>query len=117
MGTEIAHLIKTHSGLQLHSIVDIKRGTSSVPVYTEVTDIPFSQIDGIIDFSPPELFRVLLQASVENGKPFVSGTTGLSEKDKKLIGSAAKRIPVLWAPNMSLGVAFVKKLLREFQVL
>ena len=117
MGTEIVSLIKTHPRMQVHSIVDIKRASSSVPVYTEVTDIPFSQIDGIIDFSSPELFRMILHSAVESGKPFVSGTTGLAEKDRKLLASAAKKIPVLWSPNMSLGVAFVKKLLKEFHVL
>ncbi len=44
----------------------------------------------------------------------VSGTTGLTAKDKKLIDSAAKKVPVLWAPNMSVGIAFFKSLLRSF---
>ncbi|MBX9766068.1 MAG: 4-hydroxy-tetrahydrodipicolinate reductase [Bdellovibrionales bacterium] len=117
MGTEILSILQAHPDFQAHSIVDIKRGPSRVPVYTEVGDIPFSQIDGVIDFSSPELFRSILKGAADNGKPFVSGTTGLSDSDQKFLTTCSKKIPVLWAPNMSLGVAFIKKLLAEFQFL
>jgi 4-hydroxy-tetrahydrodipicolinate reductase len=62
------------------------------------------KVDIVIDFSSPEGFRTTLDWCVKNKKPLVSGTTGLSAKDKKDMTKAAKKIPILWAANMSLGV-------------
>jgi 4-hydroxy-tetrahydrodipicolinate reductase len=68
----------------------------------------------VIDFSSPEGFSKSLQACVQLGIPFVSGTTGLSAEQKKKLQLAAKKIPVVWSPNMSLGVAVLKKAIRLF---
>ena len=46
----------------------------------------------------------MLDESVKQAKPLVIGTTGFSEKQLALIGEAAQNIPVLHAPNMSVGV-------------
>lgn len=67
--------------------------------------------EAIIDFSSPELMRRTLKVALSAGVPFVSGTTGLSTKDKKELQAAGKKIPVLWSPNMSLGIAVVKRAL------
>jgi len=69
--------------------------------------------DVLIDFSLPEGFRARLQECVANKTPLVSGTTGLTEHDFKQLDEAAKVIPVLWAPNMSLGVNLLFKLTEE----
>jgi 4-hydroxy-tetrahydrodipicolinate reductase len=43
----------------------------------------------------------------------VCGTTGLSESDRALLDDAAKTVPVLWAPNMSLGVQVLAELVEQ----
>lgn len=63
-----------------------------------------SQIDGVIDFSLPDLFIKSLEWSVRNKKPFVSGTTGLSSSQKKALKTAGKTIPVFYGENMSGGI-------------
>jgi 4-hydroxy-tetrahydrodipicolinate reductase len=63
----------------------------------------------VIEFSSLEGFEEALAACVEAKIPFVSGTTGLEEKHFAHLEKAAKKIPVLWASNMSLGVALLKK--------
>ena len=68
----------------------------------------------VIDFSSPEFFDKILDWSVSNEVPFVSGTTGLTDEQFNNLSNAGKKIPVLWAPNMSLGVAFVNKLISKF---
>lgn len=60
--------------------------------------------DVVIDFSQPAGFDVALASAVEQGKPFVSGTTGLSEEQFGALDEAAASIPVLWAANFSIGV-------------
>lgn len=74
-------------------------------------------VDVLIDFSLPEGFAQALAWCVKNKTPFVSGTTGLSDKDKKQLKEAAKTIPVLYSANMSLGIAVMSAMLEQFQAL
>ena len=62
------------------------------------------RVDALIDFTAPAATRIAIQACLETGSGLVIGTTGLSDEDHKLIDEAARTIPILQAPNMSLGV-------------
>lgn len=73
-------------------------------------------VDVAIDFSSVEIFSENLQWCIKHKIPLVSGVTGISESQKKQLQAAAKKIPLLWAPNMSVGVAMVKKLLQEISI-
>ena len=66
--------------------------------------------DVIIDFSLPEACEKLLEASLKNPKPLVIGTTGLSVHQLNLMEQASQKMPILYATNMSLGVALLNKL-------
>ncbi len=68
----------------------------------------------VVDFSSLDFFSDILSWCVENKVPFVSGTTGLSESQFSDLDQASNKIPVLWAPNMSIGVAFINKLLKHY---
>lgn len=57
-----------------------------------------------IDFSSHEATTAHVLAAAEAGCAMVIGTTGFSDAEKTLIANAAKKIPVVLAPNMSLGV-------------
>lgn len=58
----------------------------------------------LIDFTTPSSMRHWLKTCSDRGIAMVIGTTGLQEKDHAAIDRAATRIPILQAPNMSLGV-------------
>lgn len=64
----------------------------------------------LIDFTNPTAMRGWLEVCCERGIAFVSGTTGLSADDEAALDRAAKKIAVLHATNMSLGVAVLNKL-------
>ncbi len=66
--------------------------------------------DVIIDFSAPPATVVLLQKAVEKKVPLVIGTTGFSDDQKLLIQKASETIPVVFSPNMSVGVNLLFKL-------
>ena len=66
--------------------------------------------DVLIDFSTPDATMKRLAEAVEKGVAVVIGTTGLSDAQKAEIESASKKIPVLLAPNMSVGVNLLFKL-------
>jgi len=69
--------------------------------------------DVIIDFSLPEACELLLEAAIKNPKPLVIGTTGLSMHQLNLLKEASELMPILYATNMSLGVALLNKLVHE----
>ncbi len=60
--------------------------------------------DVLIDFSFPSVTLKHVQLAGELKKSMVIGTTGLSDNDGERIRQAALAIPIVWSPNMSLGV-------------
>lgn len=70
-----------------------------------------AQADCLIDFTRPEGTLHHLQLARAAGCGMVIGTTGFSAEEKAAIGAAAQSIPVVFAPNMAVGVNAVFKLL------
>ncbi len=66
--------------------------------------------DCIIDFSAPAATMEILKIALKAGKPIVTGTTGLSPEQKAEIEKASSFIPVLFSPNMAVGVNMLFKL-------
>lgn len=64
----------------------------------------------MVDFSTPDALRASIGRAVSAGIPLLVGTTGLIEEHDELIADAAKTIPILQAPNTSLGVALLADL-------
>lgn len=60
--------------------------------------------DVAIDFSFHEVTPALAEACAEAGRPLVIGTTGHTAEERSRIEAAAKKIPVVWAGNYSVGV-------------
>lgn len=67
--------------------------------------------DVLIDFTLPEASLAYLDFCCAENKAIVIGTTGFSEQQREQIKCAAEQIPVLFAPNMSVGVNLSLKLL------
>ncbi len=69
--------------------------------------------DVVIDFTTPESSLQTLQVCAEKGKAVVVGTTGFSPKQRKEIEQIGKKIPCVVAPNMSIGVNVLFKLVAD----
>ena len=67
--------------------------------------------DCVIDFTLPEGSLAHLELARQHGKAMVIGTTGFNADQKREIQRAAETIPVVFAPNMAVGVNAVFKLL------
>jgi 4-hydroxy-tetrahydrodipicolinate reductase len=63
-----------------------------------------NNFDVLIDFTRPEATRRYIDACVLAGKPMVIGTTGFSTDELQAMEAAAKQIPIVFAPNFSVGV-------------
>jgi len=68
------------------------------------TENSFKNANVIIDFTVPECTFEVLKIAVKLKKRVVIGTTGFSKKEENLIKKYAKKIPILKAGNMSLGI-------------
>ena len=64
----------------------------------------FKKAKVIVDFTVPKCTLQILRIAVKQKKRVVIGTTGFSKKEEKLIKNLSKKIPILKAGNMSLGV-------------
>ena len=69
------------------------------------------QIDVLIDFTRPQGTLVHLELCRQAGVGMVIGTTGFEADGKAAIAAAAEHIPVVFAPNMAVGMNAVFKLL------
>ena len=73
------------------------------------TEAPPDDAGVLIEFTTPE-------ATVEHlsyGLPHVIGTTGLSDRQLAQVEEAAKSVPVVFAPNMSVGVNLLREVVRD----
>lgn len=104
-----------------HEGVRVVAGTSrraaahgEIPVRASLGEaLAETAADAVIDFSSPEACVAAAREAAERGLPFVSGTTGLGDADFAALREAAGRIPLLHAPNMSVGIQLLLRLVEE----
>jgi len=75
---------------------------SSIPVVVSLDDAP--PHDAVIDFSSPNLTEQIAKSAASHGVALIVGTTGISPDGIAALHAAAKDIPVIYSPNMSIGV-------------
>jgi len=84
-------------------------GTIRIPLVTELPPL-LSESDVVIDFSSPSAALQHADEVTAAGRSMVIGTTGLTTEGLDRIRLLSERIPILLAPNMSLGVNLLFKL-------
>jgi 4-hydroxy-tetrahydrodipicolinate reductase len=106
MGQQLILSAKKQKNLQLISITENKlinkKISGLIPELNSET--AFKNTNIIIDFSIPECTLEVLKIASKLKKRVVIGTTGFSKKEEILIKKHSKRIPILKAGNMSLGI-------------
>jgi 4-hydroxy-tetrahydrodipicolinate reductase len=80
--------------------------------YSSLEDVQ-TPVDLLIDFTLPGGPRIAAEWCAQSGVALLSGTTGLASSDIVALKNAALKIPVLWAPNLSHGVALMTALVRQ----
>lgn len=81
-------------------------------IYTTLDEFT-DETDVIIDFSNHNSTAALLNYCTARNFPVVIATTGQTEEEKKMIAEAAKKIPVFFAANMSVGIAVLADIARK----
>jgi 4-hydroxy-tetrahydrodipicolinate reductase len=64
----------------------------------------FASADVVIDFTIPAASVAHAQFAAAHGKALVIGTTGFDDAQTAALEAAGQRVPIVWAPNMSLAV-------------
>ena len=85
-------------------------GRLGIPITADLAPL-VDRFDLLIDFTKPAVTIAHLALCRSASKAMVIGTTGLSTEQKAEIAAGAARIPIVFAPNMSVGVNLCLKLL------
>lgn len=94
----------------LHAIDEFKYPVDkSLHVSTDTEEL-LKNSDVVIDFTIAKGTEALLEVAMDIPKPLVIGTTGLSAHQQNLLKEASLKMPILYATNMSLGVAVLNRL-------
>ena len=72
-----------------------------------------SSADVVIDFTRPEASLEYLKLCEAHQVKYVIGTTGFSDQEKQIILEASKTIPIVFAPNMSVGINLLISLVEK----
>jgi 4-hydroxy-tetrahydrodipicolinate reductase len=106
MGQQLIKSSKSNSNFKLVSLTEnIKINKKFNGIKPEPnTEAAFKKADIIIDFTIPKCTMEVLKIASKLKKRVVIGTTGFTQKEDKIIKNYSKKIPILKAGNMSLGV-------------
>lgn len=85
---------------------------NQIPITTDLAAVA-GQADVVIDFSGHHGTAGNAPRCAEWGLPMVIGTTGLSDDERSAVEAAAKKIAIVMAPNMSLGVNLLFSMVEE----
>lgn len=110
MGLELQSLLReNYAGGEIAALVDSKGGDYIYTSFDQVTEPG----DIVVDFSFHSATAAAVSFALSHNLPLVVGTTGHTDGEKQCILDAAKKIPVFYSGNMSLGIAVLCKLVKE----
>jgi len=103
--------VKVVLGLESSGHPDVGKKIDDVQVLDDIQKI--NECDCLIEFTTPDATISHLKSLVNNKKPVVIGTTGLTDAQQDELKEASKIIPVVLAPNMSVGVNLLFELVKS----
>jgi 4-hydroxy-tetrahydrodipicolinate reductase len=114
MARRVQALIPAFEGFELLGLVSrIRPENDPATEWFGSLEDADASADLLIDFTLPGGARVAANWCAANEVAILSGTTGLTGDDISALEGAASKVPVLWAPNLSEGVALMTALVRQ----
>ena len=106
MGQQIIKASKRMRGFKIYSLTEYKKINKKIAGIEPQLNSKdaFKKTDVIIDFTIPKCTFEVLKIASKLKKKVVIGTTGFTKKEENLIKKYSKKIPILKAGNMSLGI-------------
>ena len=106
MGQQIIKSVRSNKNFKIVSLTENKKINKKINgiKLTVNSENAFRQANIIIDFTIPKCTFEILKIASKLKKRVVIGTTGFTKNEEKLIQKFSKKIPILKAGNMSLGI-------------
>lgn len=120
MGRTICTLVQEDPAFTLAGVVERSEFAAglaalSCPVSQNVEEL-LQSLDGkavVVDFTAPEVSLATARSVAKFGAAHVIGTTGFTNEQKQELAKLAESCRMFWAPNMSIGVNVLLKVLPE----
>lgn len=115
MGRAIARLAKEHHFVVVGALsapTDAGIEVEGVRVESDPTSA-IENAEVVIDFSHPAAVTALASACRARAIPLVSGTTNLPDDAQRALEDVSRVAPMMWAPNMSLGVQLLAEIVEQ----
>tara|TARA_B100000035_G_scaffold185977_1_gene158700 strand:+ start:39 stop:815 length:777 start_codon:yes stop_codon:yes gene_type:complete len=106
MGQQLIKSSKSDKNIKLVALTEnriIKKKINGIKPQLNEKGV-FDKADVIIDFTIPKCTFEILEIASNNKKRVVIGTTGFTKKEEDLIKKYSRKLPILKAGNMSLGI-------------
>ena len=106
MGQQLIKSSKKNKNFHIISLTEIgiqNKNVNGIKIQKN-SEKAFKDVDVIIDFTNPECTLEMLKIVTKLKKKNVKGTTGFNKNQENLIKKYSKKIPILKAGNMSLGI-------------
>ena len=106
MGQQLVKSSRSNKNFQLVTLTEnkpINKKIAGINLNLN-TELAFKKVDVIVDFTVPKCTLDILKIASKLKKRVVIGTTGFTQKEEDIIKKFSKKIPILKAGNMSLGV-------------
>lgn len=97
----------------LHVFDELKIDVPSEVLITNSMKALLEVCDVVIDFSAPAATQELCEEALRNPTALVIATTGFTVHQQNLLKEASEEMPVLYASNMSAGIALLKQLVEQ----
>ena len=106
MGQKLVKTVSSDNNFKLVSLTESRKINKRIKgIMPELNTInAFKKTDVIIDFTIPKCTLEVLKIAAKQKKRVVIGTTGFTKAQEKIIKNYSRKIPILKAGNMSLGV-------------
>jgi 4-hydroxy-tetrahydrodipicolinate reductase len=118
VGKAITEAISIHKDLELCAAIesphhpDLGTKIGNVTVTSDLAQV-IDSCDIVVDFTNPATTVNHAQIAAQHRKPYISGTTGLSPDQQAVLKQASAAIPLVYAPNMSVGVNLLYRLVQN----
>ncbi|MEA3456216.1 MAG: 4-hydroxy-tetrahydrodipicolinate reductase [Campylobacterota bacterium] len=97
----------------IHVFDNLERELPEDVLITNSMQVLLKNCDIVIDFSAPDATEELLETALKNPTPLVIATTGFTKHQQNLLTAASREMPLLYASNMSVGIALLKQLVEK----
>lgn len=110
---QILNNIANKNGHKIIAGIDVKNSGKNIYTNFNLPQKILKNSDIVVDFARSEALEEEIEFCKNNNLKLIICSTGHSKKQLNLIKNASKKIPIFLAPNTSLGVAIISKILND----